>query len=97
MQAEINAAHPRILVRLLGVNAAGLESGNAGMCQGRVLPWLQDETTTNVWGLWAANWRDVVILAPDNTRIAVYNLTVHDLSDSANYNELKRTLLAAAK
>jgi hypothetical protein len=39
----------------------------------------------------------VVILGPDNAKLAVYNLTVHDLADTANFNGLKRILLAAAK
>src|SRR5947209_4264631 len=97
MQLEINAVHPAKTVRLLGVNGEGLESGNPQMCQGRTLPWLQDVAGKDVWTSWAVTYRDVVILNTDNSKITSYNLTSHDLSDTTNYNELKRTLIAAAK
>jgi len=84
-------------VRLLGVNAVGQESANQLMCQGRVLPWLQDTQAQDVWTSWGATWRDVVILGPDNVRVTVFNLTTHDLSDTTHYYALKRLLLAAAK
>ncbi|MBI5837516.1 MAG: hypothetical protein HZB25_09750 [Candidatus Eisenbacteria bacterium] len=97
MQAEINAAHPAKVVRLLGVNAEGAESANAAMCEGRVLPWLQDTAQAAVWAGWAVTYRDVVILGTDNVRLSVHNLTEHDLSDTTNYNTLKATLLDAAR
>jgi hypothetical protein len=84
-------------VQLLGVNAVGQEAFNDLMCQGRVLPWLQDTPAQDVWTRWGVTWRDVVILGPDNSRVTVFNLTTHDLSDTTNYHALKRLLLAAAK
>ena len=35
-------------MRILGVNAAGQEAGNALMCDGRTLPWLQDTQAADV-------------------------------------------------
>ena len=64
MQGEIDAAGPPTPVRILGVNPAGYASGNAAMCQGRVLPWLQDTAQQDVWGSWQVTWRDVVASTP---------------------------------
>ena len=100
MQREIDAAAipgTDSGIQILGINEAGQESGNAGMVQGRVLPWLQDTPQEHVWGgRWQIEWRDVVVLDAQNRRIAVYNLTLHDLNDPANYAELRDLLLAAA-
>lgn len=97
MQKEIEAAQPAVKVQLLGVNGAGLESANDEMMAGRALPWLQDTGGKDVWGSWAVVYRDVVVLAADNTRITAYNLTVHNLADSTSYKELKKILLDAAR
>lgn len=96
MQDEIDTAGWPVPVRILGVNAAGLESGNAAMTSGRDLPWLQDTADVMAWAQWDAQWRDVIILGGDNTVYAVYNLTEHPLSDQANFDELKALLRAAA-
>ncbi|MBM4130272.1 hypothetical protein FJ250_04500 [bacterium] len=83
-------------VHILGVNAAGQESGNAAMIAGRDLPWLQETLAEPVWGPWNVEWRDVVILDGANRPLAVYNLTEHPLSEAANYAELKALLESAA-
>ncbi len=97
MQAEISTANPTTPVRIIGVNAAGEESGNDAICQGRILPWLQDTPQQNVWGAWQVTWRDVVILDKENRTIQVYNLTSHSLANSAFYSELRTILLDAAR
>ena len=97
MQAEINNANPVTPVRIFGVNAVGHESGNDAFCQGRTLPWLQDTPQQNAWGTWQVTWRDVVILNKENRTIHVYNLTSHNLSNSAHYSELRTLLLDAAR
>jgi hypothetical protein len=84
MQAELPE------VAIIGVNEAGLESGNEAFCEGRDLPWLQDTAEEDMWGDWAVNWRDVYILDSDGTLLEVYNLTIHDLAE--NYDELKGIL-----
>ncbi len=79
-----------------GVNAVGHESGNAAICAGRTLAWLQDQPAADVWGDWAVTQRDCVILDPFGRVFAIYNLTIHSLSVPANYAELKALFLAAA-
>jgi hypothetical protein len=95
MQAEIDAGPP-VAVSILGVNAAGNESGNALMVSGRVLPLLQDVVAVDTWSLWDVTPRDVVVVDPSGRAYAVYNLTVHDLALPANYAELKQLILDAA-
>ena len=79
------------------MNQAGLESGNATICAGRSLPWLQDTPSANVWGAWGVEFRDVVILDAENHLARTYNLTSHDLAVPANYAELRSILLSAAR
>jgi hypothetical protein len=83
-------------IRILGVNAATEASGNAGMCAGRTLPWLQDTDQANVWMKWQVDFRDLVILDAENKVLQIYNLTAHDLTNSANYDQLRGILLTAA-
>jgi hypothetical protein len=82
-------------VRILGVNGIGSESGNAQICAGRSIPWLQDVPEEDVWTKWAPTYRDVVILNDANEIVAVYNLTEHNLAEPANFAAL-RTLLVGA-
>ena len=81
------------LLSIVGINPKGYESGNSLMTEGRDLPWLQEVVDESVWGIWAVNYRDVVILDEENKVLAVYNLTQNDLNDDAKYNELKDLLL----
>ena len=96
MQHELDTTATLRHIQILGVNYPGLESGNSVICDGHVLPWLQDSTQVNAWGKWNATFRDVVILDARNVRINAYNLTVHDLGITGNYDELKQILLTAA-
>ena len=96
MQSQLDSLKTALPIRILGVNAVGLESGNATICAGRTLPWLQDVTAVDAWSSWGVTFRDVVILDGNNLKVGVYNLTVHDLADSSNYAELKHMLLTAA-
>lgn len=102
MQQEIDALtgaeDPPLDLRILGVNEAGEESGNASMCANRTCAWLQDVVTVNVWNsLWKPVYRDVWILNTRNEKVFVYNLTTHDLNQVAKYDELKSAMLAAAR
>jgi hypothetical protein len=96
MQGELDAEAPELGIRLLGVNGAGYESGVAPMVDGRSIPLLQDTAEAGLWTAWAAEYRDVVVLDRDNTPIAVFNLTEHDLSQMGEYATLKGVLLDAA-
>lgn len=95
MQQEV-ADSGGLEIRILGVNEAGQESGNAVIVNGRTIPWLQDTPAENVWSDWDVTYRDVIILDADNEVVAVYNLTENDLTQPANYEVLKNMLLDAA-
>ncbi len=71
-------------------------AGNAGMCAGRVLAWLQDTKAANAWGLWHADFRDVIVIDDQNKVVEIYNLTLHDLRTPANYDSLRTVLITAA-
>ncbi len=96
MAQQITAEHPALKLQILGINAAGQEAGNASITLGRALPWLQDTPEEQAWTDWHVIWRDVVVLGPQNERLAVYNLTVHDLARPAAFDSLKTLLLYAA-
>lgn len=96
MQGELRAQRPDLAIELHGVNAAGHESGNADACAGNAIPWLQDEAAKDVYGSWAVTYRDCVVLDGANRVHTVYNLTQHSLDLTANYDELKAILIAAA-
>ncbi|MDM7913804.1 MAG: hypothetical protein ACE15D_16990 [Candidatus Eisenbacteria bacterium] len=98
MQKEIDeatgpGARP---VHIHGVNEIGRESGIPGMCEGRVLPLVQDDEQAKVWDRWEVTYRDVVIVGPDGQRVDVYNLTQHGLQEPANYDTLKARILRIA-
>jgi len=95
MQSEILAANPASRIRIGGVDASDAADGNALMTAGRALPWLQD-VDGGAWSAWDVTNRDVVVLDATNARVATYNLTIHDLSNAANYAELLAILRAAA-
>lgn len=84
-------------IEILGVNERGHESGNASMCEGRDLAWLQETDEHPVWTDWEVGYRDVIVLDADNKPLDVYNLTEHDLDDPGNYAELKDLLSELAK
>lgn len=93
MQQDLSAETPDNPIRIIGINEAGQEDGNGFLITAHVtLPWLQDTATDQVWAAWQAVWRDVVVMDATGHRRAVYNLTTHDLGDSANYQHLKDLL-----
>ncbi len=98
MQKQLAAEGLPLAVQILGINPAGLESGNALVCAGRDLPWLQESTADSVsaWGAWGIVYRDVLILDPENEKVTAYNLTTHDLADSANFAALAGLIRDAA-
>jgi hypothetical protein len=96
MQAEIDEQNTSIEIHILGVNEFGYESGNDGMSEGRILPWLQPAADEDIWTLWEVAYRDVVVLGTLNEPLFAFNLTDNDLSDPANYAALKDQLLDAA-
>jgi hypothetical protein len=97
MQLEFEQEDTTLDVRILGVNARGLESGNEGAVAGKTIPWLQDTEEVKAWDLWGVTWRDVYVLDAENRVVAVYNLTEHSLGESANYDSLRSILRSAAR
>ena len=96
MQQELAGAGAPLEIRILGINEAGEEAGNATAVSGNTIPWLQDTAAQDVWEDWMVIWRDVIVLDGDNQVVAIYNLTNHDLGLQANYLALKNLLLQAA-
>jgi len=96
MQNELDARKLAREISNLGVNQVEQVADNELIREGRDIPWLQDTWDELVWGSWHVEWRDVVILDPDNQKITTYNLTEHNLTDPANYAELKALLIEAA-
>jgi hypothetical protein len=98
MQAEILATDPQSRIRVGGVNAANSIGGNSVMTDDRSLPWCQDAGDGDgaTWTAWGVSNRDVVVLDRTNAKVTVYNCTVNDLADPANYAELLAILRSAA-
>lgn len=88
MQAEILADNPSSKIRILAINDAGYEAGNALAVEGRTIPLLQDTPEAAVWTSWGIEYRDVVILDGENKALGVFNLTDHNLSIGAEYDAL---------
>jgi hypothetical protein len=94
---EVQATKPDLNVEALGINMIGEESYNLFVTAARKLPWLQDTSQNSVWTKWDVTYRDVRIVDSLGRLRGVYNLTVHDLSSTNNYLELKQMFLAAAR
>lgn len=92
---ELETDDPNTVIRILGVNQVGAESGNAAACAGKVLPWLQETADHPVWVPWDVTYRDVIILDGRNRKVGTYNLTEHDLSDPGNRLVFKGMLQSA--
>lgn len=60
------------------------------------IPVLQDTYDDHTWLQWQVTYRDLVILDEENRKVAVYNLTEHNLAYPENYDELKALLLDIA-
>ena len=95
MQTEILSANPSSRIRILGVNQVGQEASNDLAVAGNSIPWLQDVLDA-AWTGWLAIHRDVVILDSANRKSAVFNLTVHDLTQPAEYAALLQLLRTTA-
>jgi hypothetical protein len=85
-------------INILGVNwNQSNETGNDLMAAGRDLPWLQDTSEANVSGLFAAAYRDVIILDAWNRPVGPrFNLTTYDLASPVNQGVMKELLRMAA-
>ena len=84
---------PGVALEILSVNQPGREASVAGLAERGPLSILQDTAADDVWGKWAVTYRDVVVLDRENRRVAVYNLTQHDLGVAENYQAMRQILL----
>jgi len=83
-------------ISILGVNRLGSASASPSVCEGRDIPWLEDDPADSTWQLWNVTYRDVYIVGPDNEFLAVYNLTDNNLANADRYAELKAMIEEAA-
>lgn len=90
MQREIGVG-----VAILGVDGVGFED-DASFCAGRSIPWLQDVAEVDAWGAMEVDYRDVVVVDAEGIVVAYYNLTLHDLEQASNYEELRDLLTGTA-
>ena len=105
MQNELRSEYPDAPIQIVGVNAFGQESGNAGMTEDRTAPLLQDVDVNNNGSsdvsheLWDVRYRDVKILNKQNEEVGTVNLTLpsgYDLGEEINYDALKQILTDVA-
>ncbi|MCG3135389.1 MAG: hypothetical protein HMLKMBBP_03040 [Planctomycetes bacterium] len=94
MQADLLAEDPQSPVRLFAVNPATFEGGNAFVTG--AIPLLQEAGAAGPWKTWRPTYRDVVVLDRQNRKLAVFNLTEHDLRQQTEYDALRAILAAAA-
>ena len=69
---------------------------NELMCEGRDLPWLQEDEEHLVWDVWGVTYRDVWVLDVNNELVGVFNLTGTSLGDPTNYAALRALFEQAA-
>ena len=102
LQAELEADHPELDIRIVGINQIGHESANALMTDGRSVPWLQDVDSDNnqLSDVWTEQWdvvyRDVIIVDAENTELGAFNLTTYNLADAETYAALREILIDVA-
>lgn len=88
MQTDLVALTP-IYVQIVGVNAAGNESGDSFMTTGVSIPWLQDTAADGVWTKWQAQAGSVYVLDSVQQVSWVDDLIRSDLTSDANYATLR--------
>ena len=81
-------------IRILGINAAGLQDFNDDITPGRSIPWLQDTVAANVWGSWGGAQRQIQILNTFNIQVATFDTLLKPLGTppNGNYDDLKALL-----
>ena len=65
------------------------------MSDGNDIGLLQDDTSTDAWGLWQAEWRDTYVLDADGALVGVLNLTDNDLREEAGDAALRELIDSA--
>jgi hypothetical protein len=81
---------------LIGVNAVGYDTYNDSFTSSADIPWLQDVPEVQAWGMWGAEWRDVVVLDSQGRYFGLFSLNEHDLGWEDDYEALVGMLVEAA-
>lgn len=103
LQKDLDQNESLLDIQILGMNPIGHEIGNSAVTEGRDIPWLQDtdEDGDGQWDNWLTSWpfvyRDVVIVDANNVAVDAYNLTLHSLEESENYDTLRQMLIDVAQ
>ena len=94
LQAQLIADNAATKIRILGINAAGLEAGNPTIITNCAIPWLQDTVVADVYGSWGGQQLRLHILDTFNIQRAIWNHTASPLAaaNDANWNALKALL-----
>ena len=87
-------------VYILGINGIDYEDKSlAGMINGRILPWAQDNADQRVWESRKVFIRDLFVLDRDGHVVEMGNLTSFNpdpsQNDGENYRDIKNLLLGA--
>lgn len=100
LQLELDALDTPTPIQIVGVNQDGHQlddyDATGKFCDGRDLPFLEENAGDEVWQLWKVTYRDVIVLDENNEVLDVYNLTDNTLGETANYEALKEILVTAA-
>lgn len=98
LQAQLIAENATTKIRILGINAAGLEAGNPTIITSCTIPWLQDTVGADVFGAWGGQQRVTQILDVFNVRQSTWSHLTNPLGapNDANWNALKAALKALA-
>jgi len=94
LQAQLIAENAATKIRILGINAEGLEAGNPTIITNCTIPWLQDTDAADVWVAWGGQQLRLQILDTFNIRQAIWNHTTNGLAvpNDTNWNALKALL-----
>jgi len=95
IQADLDANYASLAIEILGINIIGGENGNPFLTSLVSLPWLQDDSSTEVADLWSAAQRDLVILDEENLPIQRYSLASHNICESAEASALLNLLVTS--
>ena len=84
-------------IQIIGINtSASAHSDTTSICSGRDLPFLQDTSTENVWGIWNALQGDIFFLDRNGNLLQIYDVGDYNLTDPSHCEELKALLKQAA-
>jgi hypothetical protein len=95
VQDDLDVNYGSLGIEILGVNIIGGESGNPLLTSLVDLPWLQDDSSTEVADLWGAAQREMVLLDEENLPIHRHDLTQHDICASAEASALLNLLVSS--